>query len=733
MGVFRKILTTLAFAAALLCFAAPSFAYQWTLTSNNPPPQDYANFNGAAHEYFYEQQTRFYVNENGFNLGTSGAGFIGEMWASVFANPNDQNSGLTAITSLDMGNPANTTDFTNIEQNFLYPFDIPDPGGDWEVSPYWNLATNPEHSFFSDQSGLDWDVPLHMWVDPGATGTITPSGVTLELPPGPNYTIGGSSPYPYPLFVGVPADVGSGYYGSNAAYWEAVGNTSDFGDAGGWSNMSEQGAITAFNDYGTPGIGVKQGGASTGNVIVSYPFGTEIATLDVSNGTATCTALNPTPYDVIGEKYYAYVEASNQYGEYGNPQLLTQGTVNISPMTSKASVPNYSQFTFNVPASDAGDELIVTLNETLNSNGSVTPEPLSVYDAYGPNCYDNVGAAALTDNSPKDEIAAINNYSIFSTAGKDYDPSGTPAAYADNAMYLMLAGSSGGGTSPALVVTPLSATVSVGGQQQYKATYYPTGTGGTGQDVTTSSNTQWYSGNTGIATVIVTGSSGGLATGVSQGTTGITADYNSLQGSAQINVTQGVVPSGYNLQVTNLSLGVPSSGLVPGNSYNATATFSTNTPFAVTNPQVWWYYNAGNGWTGINPISEPITIPVNGSVQASMQWTFPSSATSVQVMATIDDPYVNGFFQNKPIPGTTNQMETTYQDNTDQSEASINESPPPQSLEQLINGTAYLPQTITQTETVQTPYTYWVYNWTEVPIVNGPNQTWGPPHYYLSY
>ena len=124
------------------------------------------------------------------------------------------------------------------------------------------------------------------------------------------------------------------------------------------------------------------------------------------------------------------------------------------------------------------------------------------------------------DNSPKDQIVPLNVWNVTSH-GTAFDPNETPVAYSDNAQSLILSGSPGSGNQPALVVTPSSATVNVGGTQQYEAIYHDGENGGNGQDVTASAS--WYSGNTGIATVIATGSSGGLATGVSQGTTGITA------------------------------------------------------------------------------------------------------------------------------------------------------------------------------------------------------------------
>lgn len=91
---------------------------------------------------------------------------------------------------------------------------------------------------------------------------------------------------------------------------------------------------------------------------------------------------------------------------------------------------------------------------------------------------------------------------------------------------------------PQLVVTPSSASIGVGGTQQYTATYFPSGqANGSGQDVTTQS--VWSDDNNSIATI---GAGTGLATGASPGTTNITATYTPsggerLTGAATLTVT----------------------------------------------------------------------------------------------------------------------------------------------------------------------------------------------------
>ena len=95
-----------------------------------------------------------------------------------------------------------------------------------------------------------------------------------------------------------------------------------------------------------------------------------------------------------------------------------------------------------------------------------------------------------------------------------------------------------------LVVTPPSATVQVGGTQQYTATYYPNGqANGNGQDVT--NQCTWTVQDGSIASI---SSNTGLATGNNAGTTQVTATYNvpnstlTLQGNASLTVQGNQAP-----------------------------------------------------------------------------------------------------------------------------------------------------------------------------------------------
>jgi len=181
---------------------------------------------------------------------------------------------------------------------------------------------------------------------------------------------------------------------------------------------------------------------------------------------------------VLNHSAYTWqnVQATLYLADANGNILSTIATIPNLSITSQSS---YSgNFTWTMPNQPNGVEIVGAVDETVGSNTTQLTH--------------------LQITSP----AGMSTY-------QDYD-------WSNNLSIIPVPLASGGsGNTPVLVVQPPTATVQVGGQQQFRALYYPNGTGGSSQDVTTSAS--WYSGNTGVATVVVTGSSGGLATGVAQG------------------------------------------------------------------------------------------------------------------------------------------------------------------------------------------------------------------------
>src|SRR5580658_9142053 len=123
-------------------------------------------------------------------------------------------------------------------------------------------------------------------------------------------------------------------------------------------------------------------------------------------------------------------------------------------------------------------------------------------------------------------------------------------------------GSSSNTTLTSIAVTPATASIAVGGTQQYVAT----GTYSNGGTLIITSLVTWTSGTPGTATI---SSPGGLATGVAAGTSIITASSGTITGTAVLNVT--AAPTLTSIAVTPATATIDIGGT---QQYTATGTYS---------------------------------------------------------------------------------------------------------------------------------------------------------------
>jgi len=203
-----------------------------------------------------------------------------------------------------------------------------------------------------------------------------------------------------------------------------------------------------------------------------------------------------------------------------------------------------------------------------------------------------------------------------------------------------------------------------------------------------------------------------------------------LEASAQITVTQQTS----NITVTSVTTGA-SNGVQPGQNYQATVDF-TSTFSQGGQTYVFWYMQTNSG--SMNLIAEQhIYIGANGSASDTQEWTFPSGSqdATVTIMASVDD-YISGSSDTpntpQPFPPSSGLQpnESTYSDNYAQQSVAYQPNQPPPVNGMWASGYVTLPLE----EPVQKAKTYSVTpRGVQLPIVNGPNQTWGPPHFYLSY
>jgi len=140
-------------------------------------------------------------------------------------------------------------------------------------------------------------------------------------------------------------------------------------------------------------------------------------------------------------------------------------------------------------------------------------------------------------------------------------------------------GSSGGGppTLQSVTVATTTASIAAGATSQFTATGKYSN--GTSQDVTATAT--WTSATTSVATISNTSSSIGLATGVSPGTSVITASLNGVSGTSTLTVTPATLVS---LAITPTNPTIAPHTMLP---FTATGTYTDKSTKDITTTVVW--------------------------------------------------------------------------------------------------------------------------------------------------
>ncbi|HZZ84327.1 MAG TPA: Ig-like domain-containing protein [Anaeromyxobacteraceae bacterium] len=164
----------------------------------------------------------------------------------------------------------------------------------------------------------------------------------------------------------------------------------------------------------------------------------------------------------------------------------------------------------------------------------------------------------------------------------------------------------------AIAVTPATATIAAGYQLQFHAA--ATFTDGSSRDVT--AQAVWTSSNGAVATVYTSGSSPGLATGLSIGTANIKAALDGQMGSATLTVTSARL---WNLVIAPSPFTVAVKGKV---ALTATGTFSDGSTANVTRQCSWSSTAKSIAWVSKNGVVTGVSagaVTINarrGSVRA---------------------------------------------------------------------------------------------------------------------
>jgi hypothetical protein len=141
-------------------------------------------------------------------------------------------------------------------------------------------------------------------------------------------------------------------------------------------------------------------------------------------------------------------------------------------------------------------------------------------------------STATTDIQNADLVVGTVTMSTSNTVEAGDVISTSPAARAtENAGTSVNLTVSTGPSLFSIAVTPSDPSVAIGGTEQFTAT----GTYGNNSTANLTTQVQWSSGNTSVAT-IVSGQNGGLATAVASGNSTITATLGTVSGSTNLNV-----------------------------------------------------------------------------------------------------------------------------------------------------------------------------------------------------
>lgn len=258
-------------------------------------------------------------------------------------------------------------------------------------------------------------------------------------------------------------------------------------------------------------------------------------------------------------------------------QLTVSGSVNNQPVlyvcdNTRTACTGFDQ-AWNVSEASATSLAVTPSDQTLNV-GDGSQYTAMVYSADGTG--DDVTASS-TWTSSDTTVASVNS---------------TGFVYTDSAGVSLISAAFGGLTASSfltvhaprltsITVTPANAVIDVAGTITYLATGHYSD--GSSKDIT--SSVSWTSSDTSVATI----TGGGVATGVSDGATTISA---TIPGSSVIGQT-GLTVTGATL--TQISITPADSSVAAGLtlSYTATGTYSDGTTAVITDQVTWSSSNTG--------------------------------------------------------------------------------------------------------------------------------------------
>ena len=224
-----------------------------------------------------------------------------------------------------------------------------------------------------------------------------------------------------------------------------------------------------------------------------------------------------------------------------------------------------------------------------------------------------------------------------------------------------------------LSVSPSSSSISIGGTQEYEATYYTYESvdGVTDWDNPVSVETvaaSYFSGDDSVATV-----DGSVVTGVSEGSVVITASYEGESATASLSVSDGV--SGYDTPVVSVSytgsISAAGGSLTPSLSYEQTVHYLSGKTEKVTSGGSVSYSGSSDGFT-LNSSTGVLSASANQGVERSITVTASvtlngkTGSASVTVLqnadgvSSYDNPVVSLSYDGFNAAGGTNSPSLSY-------------------------------------------------------------------------
>jgi uncharacterized protein YjdB len=446
--------------------------------------------------------------------------------------------------------------------------------------------------------------------------------------------------------------------------------TQQFTATGTYSDGSTQNLTTTANwsssNTSIATVGLHTGlakGVTAGNATITATSGkvSGSAALTVTAAVLTSITVKPATVSVAAGKTQQFTATGNYNN--GTTQTLTNTATWTSSATSVATVSSgglatsVAQGSATITASSGtiSGSATLTVTAAVLTSIAVTPSPASVatgstlqFTATG--TYSNGTTQNLTTTaswtSSNTSVATVKLHTGLATGVA----SGTATITASSGTIHGTATLTVTAALTSIAVTPATATLAAGYTQQFTAT----GTYSDGSTQNLTNTATWTSSASSIATV----NSGGLATGVAQGTATIKATSGTISGSATLTVTAPVL--------TSISVTPAAASIAAGytQQFTATGNYSDSSTQNLTATANWTSSNTAvatiaGGGLAISLIQGSATITAtSGTISGSASLTVTAAVLTSLSVSPANPSIAAGTTQQFTATGTYSDSST---------------------------------------------------------------------------